>query len=64
MRTIKLFELDHPKHGMYYVFYNEEHRTFGISRTEYNGEDVYGALMRHSQPFLKQKDFNQTVGLI
>ena len=36
--SVKLFDLDHPKHGMYYVFYDQEHKTFGISRTEYNGE--------------------------
>lgn len=38
MKTVKLFSMDHPKHGMYYVFYNTENKTFGISRSEYNGE--------------------------
>ena len=30
---IKLFEFDHPKHGHYSVWYDQEMKTYGITKS-------------------------------
>lgn len=30
--------IEHPKHGKYYLFYNDELKSYGISKSEYNGD--------------------------
>lgn len=31
--TIKLFEFNHPKHGYYSVWYDQEMKTYGITKS-------------------------------
>lgn len=31
--SIKLFEFDHPKHGYYSVWYDQEMKTYGITKS-------------------------------
>lgn len=37
-KSILIGEIKHPIHGKYYLFYSKENNTYGLSRTEYNGQ--------------------------
>lgn len=38
--TVELIgSINHPKYGKYYLLYSTELGTYGISKTEYNGEN-------------------------
>jgi len=61
--TIKLFEFDHPKHGYYSVWYDQEMNTYGISKSSAAPSCALvrlGAPMQLSPQCLDRRDSKMT----